>query len=428
MANPVCEADCPEGMRWYLQALRANTVDEAGLARAYARHRFGLEVAKASLLQRREIFGAFVPETIEALDDGLFVLAGADGRGRASTLRIRLDPEAPHLIRSLAIHLTPPPGYTSRRGGPADYAACARVEAATPIDSDEGSYLTSRGDEFAAYLDLQGPAKLWVIECGGKIVGWTASALRTLKHPRPMVLGYAAQAFLLPAHRASRAFMQASALLQTAMQEEADAAFYFMNVGNDRSQNFNRGRQYWSVPVCDLSIPTDAAAGVAAETATEDDLPRIAALINAAHGGEALFEAYDADTLRDRFSRCPQAYGVGQVLLGGRAALGVCLARETIDHTAADGEVRRSVVASVLDYGFEGAAGLRELGELIMTASASARARGVTHLSLLCDPSSATYEALAGRADAIDHYLMSCMSPEPPDLVASGLYADHIYF
>jgi len=35
---------------------------------------------------------------------------------------------------------------------------------------------------------------------------------------------------------------------------------------------------------------------------------------------------------------------------------------------------------------------------------------------------------LADLADTVDHYQMATGEPEPGDLQARGLYADHIYF
>ena len=104
------------------------------------------------------------------------------------------------------------------------------------------------------------------------------------------------------------------------------------------------------------------------------------------------------------------------------------MALERVVHTPNGGEVTRSAVASVLDYGFEGEIGMGELGDLVGAASAMAGARGATHLSILCSPSSPAHASLVARADNIDHYLMFCTEPEPADLAARGLYADHIYF
>ena len=172
---PWNEGNCPEAVQWYVAALGAEILDDAQLDRAAERFRPGSATLKLGLAQRRGAFGSFTPQHVHVEPEGLFVLEGLDARGRQCTVLLRIDPAAPYAIRSHAIYATPAAGYVVREGGPADYSTCADVESRTPTVSAEGSYLLSRGDDFASYLELQG-ARLWVVEHEGRVVGWTAAA------------------------------------------------------------------------------------------------------------------------------------------------------------------------------------------------------------------------------------------------------------
>jgi hypothetical protein len=103
-------------------------------------------------------------------------------------------------------------------------------------------------------MRLQGQSRICVIEHHDEIVGWNAASLRRVSTPEPFILGYLAQAYILADHQSSGAYWPASAQNMAWLQEVADQNFWYLNVGNDRSKNFTQGAEYWSLPVCDLSI------------------------------------------------------------------------------------------------------------------------------------------------------------------------------
>jgi hypothetical protein len=212
------------------------------------------------------------------------------------------------------------------------------------------------------------------------------------------------------------------------LQEVADLNFWYLNVGNERSKNFTQGAKFWSLPVCDVSIACRSQnVSRLGRSAKPNDAARLADLFNSAHIHEEFFDPYTADTLRERLALAPSFYGFSHILLGEKAALGVWMSGEKIVHTAG-GVTTSSTFASVLDFGFEGNAGLKELQDLLRTASGMGYDAGMTHLSILSSQPSQSYPPLVEMADGIDHYTMATLCVEPPDLSTRGLYADHIYF
>jgi hypothetical protein len=422
-------SSAPESILWLIRSIGSRGALNGDEVASYAPRRFrerGQRLS-ASLLVWRTAFGAFIP--IEcANEQGRYVIRGRDAKDRGCTLTVAVEQQPPSRFERYMLVRDPPPGYSYREAQLSDYPVCAAVEANCPTTSEEGTYTISRGAALSTYLRLQGQSRVCVIEHQGKIVGWNAASLRRVSTPEPFIFGYLAQAYILADHQSSGAYWPASAQNMAWLQEVADQNFWYLNVGNDRSKNFTQGADFWSLPVCDLSIACQSQdiprRGWPAEPT---DAARLADLFNAAHVREEFFDPYTEGTLCERLARVPRSYGFPHILLGEKAALGVWISGERIVHTA-NGVTTKSTLASVLDFGFEGGRGLTELQDLLRTASAIGYDAGVTHLSILSSEPSLGYPALAEMADGIDHYTMATLQVEPPTLSVRGLYADHIYF
>jgi hypothetical protein len=422
-------SSAPQSILWLIRSIGdRNALDADDVAR-YAPRRFREDRQRLAsvVLGWRGAFGSFAPIDC-VVDQTRYVIRGHDAKDRACTLTVTVESTDPFCFERFMLVRDPPPGYSYREAGRADFDACAKVEAQCQTISDEGTYTLARGSSFQTYIQLQGKTRICVIEHEGQIVGWNAASLRPVSKPEPLVFGYLAQAYILASHQNSGAYWPASAQNMAWLQEVADKNFWYLNVGNQRSQNFTLGAQLWSVPICDISI-TCGSKRIHAQgrPAKPSDTPYLAELFNSAHLNEEFFDPYTEDSLSERLMRAPDAYGFPHILVGEKAALGIWMSGEKIAHTV-EGETTHSTVANVLDFGFQGDAGLLELLDLLKTASAMASKAGMTHLSILSGQSSLACTALAEMADGIDHYAMASMRAEPPDLGSRGLYADHIYF
>jgi hypothetical protein len=419
----------PESILWLIRSIGSRGVLDGEEVASYAPRRFrerGQRLS-ASLRVWRTAFGAFIPIDC-ANDQGRYVIRGRDAKDRSCTLSVTVEQQPPFRFERYMLVRDPPPGYSYREAQLSDYPVCAAVEANCRTTSEEGTYAVSRGAAFPTYLRLQGQSRICVIEHQDEIVGWNAASLRRVSTPEPFIFGYLAQAYILADHQSSGAYWPASAQNMAWLQEVADQNFWYLNVGNDRSKNFTQGADFWSLPVCDLSIACRSQnIPRIGRPAEPPDAARLAELFNAAHVQEEFFDPYTEDTLCERLARAPRSYGFPHILLGEKAALGVWMSGEKIVHTAG-GVTTNSTLASVLDFGFEGDTGLTELQDLLRTASEMGYDAGMTHLSILSSEPSPAYPALAEMADGIDHYTMATLQVEPPTLSVRGLYADHIYF
>jgi hypothetical protein len=422
-------SSAPESILWLIRSIESRSALEGDEVATYAPRRFrerGQRLS-ASLLVWRTAFGAFIPVDC-VIDQGRYVIRGRDAKDRGCTLSVTVEQATPFRFERYMLVRDPPPGYSYREAQLSDYPTCAAVEANCLTTSEEGTYAVSRGTSFPTYMQLQGQSRICVIEHQNQIVGWNAASLRRVSKPEPFIFGYLAQAYILADHQSSGAYWPASAQNMAWLQEVADQNFWYLNVGNERSKNFTQGADFWSVPICDLSIACRSQNTPGrGRPAEPGDAARLADLFNAAHVQEEFFDPYTEATLCERLARAPRFYGFPHILIGEKAALGLWLSGEKIVHCVG-GVTTNSTLASVLDFGFEGDTGLDELLDLLRTASGMGFDAGMTHLSILsCEPSAA-YPPIAEIAYGIDHYTMATLRKEPPALGARGLYADHIYF
>jgi len=170
-------------------------------------------------------------------------------------------------------------------------------------------------------------------------------------------------------------------------------------------------RSIWSRKVHMLHFAC-VPSGDAGRPATSADAPRIASLLNAAHDGKVLFRTQDAASITSKLSVIP-SYGFKDVLLSDRACVGMWLSGEAIEDTRAGVTTRRKL-ATVVDYGFDGAAGLEQLKALIDAWRTRCELAGITHLVLYTNEGAREAQSLMAHASHVDTFLMQCSLPEPP--------------
>jgi hypothetical protein len=136
-----------------------------------------------------------------------------------------------------------------------------------------------------------------------------------------------------------------------------------------------------------------------------------------------MFAPVSAHDVVRRLNRAPDQYTWTDLRIGEHACLGVWRSdEETVERWPGGSLARRQ--ATVLDFGFEAEAGLRELVWLIGAACGALAAQGVTHLLLYTSARSAGAGILS-TLGACDEVLFRSTLTAPDD--SGGLYTDPLY-
>ncbi len=371
---------------------------------------------------------AFAPLSLTGASlsaDGAVAVAIADAKGRPIIIRVTFD-EA-DLVHRLSWSRPPPEGVSIRVATPDDIPALAELERECPIVTDGGRSFATFRPNLAEMFALQGGLHMLVAERDRRLVAMSGSAFRDV------VIDGAVRTFrlsqLMSVRPTERNHNLTHCFGRYEMELFAPQADYFyahVDEGNAALVHSLRGmmRYDWKRRVKNLFFEcAPAEAPSFGRSATSSDLPRIAALMNAAHMSKAMYSPSTADTLAARLSRTPN-YGLAQLLVSDHAAIGVWQSGEQIEDRKPTGVTRRRL-ATILDYGFEGDRGLDELGRLVTSAAARCAARGATHLALFTDDVSPEFMRLAPLAVSIDSFIFRCRRSEPTD--RCSLYTDAVF-
>jgi hypothetical protein len=353
-------------------------------------------------------------------------------RGRRYTVRCRLTEDGAR-VRGFFLARELPPGATLRTATEADLATLVAIEQATGIARGDGSRVTtSRGERFFDWVRLQGDCRVVLVEVDGAPAACDAIAVRLAAYQgRPVRLFYRHHTRVLPGYRRLGLNEAMAGLLNLAALERPDVygGYVYVDPQNTVIQEWSPTPAWRLRPFRALLDCRRLGGADAGRSAIPADATRIAALLNAAHGSEELYLAFDGPLLADRLSRTPERYGFAQLRLGTRAVVGCFDAGESVRVEDAAGAVvsaRRR--AHVLDYGFEGATGLDELEALLRAECARLAATGTTHLSLFsCDGAPAATRLRALADEVIEVEFQSWIA-EPHDLPQRGLFVDPVYF
>jgi len=378
----------------------------------------------------RRAMGPWTIQGNERDPDGVLAITLSDPRSRAMRLRIGFEPEPDGRISSLSLARPIPPGITIRVAGTKDFEQIVCLEQACPIDLGNGRSIETRRANFAAHLRLQGDTRLWVAESDGRIVALQWQTLRKLRLAnREMHIGHTQLALVHPSERGAGLNQVFFRWHQEEVQPLLDTFTAHQDAGNAASRSsFGVGDHLnWRRQVQQVAIACDPTAPSVGRAAMPADASQLAALKNAAHAADAMFAPAEASTFEERLNRAPEAYSWKDVLVGRGAFVGVWHSGETTVVRDAAGGAETKTLAAVLDYGFEGEAGLGELVALIHAAGARAARSGATHLSLYTSEGSNAGAALGALSANVDRFMFRTGIPEPPPTERPGLYTDPIY-
>jgi len=377
--------------------------------------------------------GAFQVSEVGCDPEGVLEVGLRDEKGRPWTLRCRIGSTPPYFLDFYSLAKPLPPGVRIRLATEADAPALAALERACPIELDDGSRITLvRGRSVLEQLRIQsGWSRLWLVEDGETPVACDANAVHhACVGGRPVALVYRFHTRVAPTHR--RLGLNESMGAWTAEERfragiKADAFYVYIDPRNQVIRDWSPSLP-WRVRPFRALLRCEAIAGPqTGRPATPADAPRIAALLNAAHGREELFQPRAAEDIAARLARVPESYGFAQLWLTEKAVVGVWEDGEEriFERTGSREESRR---ATVLDWGLAAGGGLASLEALLRAWCSRLAARGVSHLSVFASDASPAAPLLRSLAESIVEIEFQCLLPEPSDSMERGLFVDSVYY
>ena len=358
-----------------------------------------------------------------------------DANGRDYDYRIQVEPEALHRIRAISWGRALPPGMAIRKAQPGDGPALREVARGAPIQMADLTLAVDPGEDYWASTRLMGDrVYTYVATHEGKPVGVQAGASYPVRFDgREGHFFLIAHIRVLPEHSKGGVFSQLnSALMSHYFGSDVShmSGIVYVSPGNAAAQRLGGAEARWAVrPFRAVLDCTREAGPPTGRAATAADAGRLVELLNHCHGSEELYLPYQETTLAERLSRSPDLYSWPNVLLGERAAVGVCDSGETRTFRRAEGDAWTQRRALALDYGFERGAE-DELVALLHAWCARVLAdAGVTHLGVFSSPASSGSDVLRSLAADVEEYdLMPPGLQEPATTATNGIYVDAVYF
>lgn len=423
--------DEASALDWCLRVLGGSRISSDEVAEHLAPGWRNGDALVGILMMSGHRLGDFDRVGARRLPDGAVEAALRDRRNRSWSFRVRLDDRA--RILGASVFRPAPAGVTIRPVGAVDWPALAELERSCPIVDKHSSTWLQYGASLEQHFELQGEYALQVAETGGRLIGARAFSVREGTFDGVASrLCYSHFVRVHPDYQSQGLFLPLNAMAFEAVQRTTDGIFAYMSPDNDvmrAALGTAAGATGWPVYAKRLMIRcADHATPVRARRGCPGDATLIADLVNACHKDEGFFSEYDADSVAERLTRVPGAYGFSDLLVGSRAVAGVWLSGER-RREERDGETTRSSVrAPVLDYGFDGPAGLDELVDLLTQWCSVALEAGSTHLAVFSSDPSPGFARLAERAEYVEPYEFLCVVPAPRDLEERGLYVDPLHF
>ena len=420
-----------ETLDWALAQLRGCALREGEIERFVSPEWRNKDFLIGSFQLWGQRIGPFEERGARQTPNGVIEVSLSDSRDRPWSLRLRLDSEI--RIAGSSVFRPAPAGFSIRPASDADWKALALLERNCATQTSDGSSTSiDRGEMLEAHFDLQGEYTIWVAEHRGKLVGARGLTVREgILDGIPRRLCYSHFARVLPAYQSKGLFQPLNAMALEELQRSIDGIFAYMDPRNDAMRVAVGGganEEGWGIHAQRLAICcADHAVAGQAHRARPADAAHIVALVNACHAGEGFFSRYSDESLAQRLERVPAAYSWKDLLVGERAVVGVWMSGER-RRAERDGVVRDSVRSPVLDYGFDGEAGLDELIGLLGEWCHAALEAGTTHLTLFSSKPSPGWKRLSALAQEVETYEFPCALPPPLDLGQHGLYVDAIYF
>ena len=283
-----------------------------------------------------------------------------DRRGQLCVIRLMFEQG---VLVSHALGWPLGPGLELCQAGIEHADTVAAIERDAPIALEDGRLLRMHRPKLRDLFRLQDDTRIALIRRAGTPVAARAWALRdVVDEAGRHRIGTSQIARVLPQARGAN-LMRGFTLWESQVVEPlVRGEVAFVDVGNAAVTASFQTRDFeWTRRVLELTFDCAAIAGPhAGRAAQPSDAHHIAALVNAAHGREALHVPQDAAAIERRLERAPDVYGWGDVLVDEDAMLGVWASLDESETIIPDGPIARPVrrvMAVALDHGWRGESG-----------------------------------------------------------------------
>jgi len=347
---------------------------------------------------------------------------------RPMQLHVRFNTDAPHLLQYFWMGFELENGVEIRKAKESDAALLDEMDRYSPIQRDDGSssYINKHGKHLL-YSAIAGCDELGIAFRDGKPATVQARSLvpvryrgieqfaeychQTRTNPK---LGSVAQVFSI-LHSLGSGYIKKASFLFTV----ADAL-------NKKGLRLS-GDPHWDLYLERLLIPCHSnLSSEGVREATPDDIEIVIKILNHAHADKELFRPYTPANLMDRLGRKPEEYTWSNLLMKGKAVLGVWPVGE--ERKIVKGDVENTTVRGlVYDFGYlEGCE--QDMLDLLRVHGNRCRVKGMTHLALLSTAKNREYALLKSLSSCSEPYALNTIVPMTPRAENHGFYLDHACF
>lgn len=356
---------------------------------------------------------------------------------RTFKITLTIEEEPPHRITDERWDQVYDFDLVLREATEADADVLSDIERRSPVVTESTSVATDRGEDYFASARLMDDVTMIVAEIDGEPAGVAWGAL----HPAIVVgaerkMWYFFHLRVLPEHQKKGIWGALLGKLREIYDKPEQYFYGHFSLGNVAwkhvaSQNVAPRPGMWRPGVMRARLHTGEIAGPAGgRPATSADAPRIVEILNTFHGREEMYLPYTVESFTSRVSKDPSLYSWERVWLGEGAVVGVWPVGDKVRTiTTRDGVTTESRPGYVLDYGFEPGAD-DEFERLIRAWSGWLAGRGMDLLSIMTSEGSPGFPFIRKLTEDVEQLVMNTSPPIPPpdDLIARGLYVDHVYF
>jgi hypothetical protein len=363
--------------------------------------------------------------------DGDICCVLRDRRDRRQELLLRFASESSGVIANMSIRPVLAADVTVRPARPDDVAAMRRLELSAPVVRDDGTevVIDHNGKQFDHAAVATDHRYLAAFRGGDRMVAVQGVVLASAPIGGVMQrVAFNRYSRTDPGNREGGNVFHLILRLYHDIFPRIDQFLSVVDVRNRAGLRLSLGEP-WPNRVRRLFLPVAALAQGASSAPPHRafDPTHVAALLNATHAGMNLWVPRSPGFLDERRRRAPAVYGRSAWRMTEHAALALWPSGERRTYRTDNGDTVRTL-ALVLDYGFSGEQGRRDLTDLLSQAAKELLGQGISHIALFVSDNHPPTAWLAGLAEAADTYAVCAPVLEAPAPPVGPVYIDHVLF